>query len=211
MLVIAATMRQPITSSGSIRPARSAGSHRRSNANCGGAPPSNQSSVISRPSIAWAAIILHTMPAMPLTPCWPPPVITSISSSNGWSSCCIDSWRLKKQPPPFNESENRKLHGRQRRDAGGLRVPGSRADQIGDPLPANWILQDSIGYLLKHPVGRPAHHVRRCHASFSYQAGSWSQPRRVIAKVERRLLFITKNPNVGQVLQFAEDNIHSSG
>jgi len=26
--------------------------------------------------------------------------------------------------------------------------------------------------------------VRRCHASFSYQAGSWSQPRRVIAKVE---------------------------
>src|SRR5262249_15916486 len=33
-------------------------------------------------------------------------------------------------------------------------------------------------------VGRPAHHVRRCHASFSYQAGSWSKPRRVIAKVE---------------------------
>jgi hypothetical protein len=33
-------------------------------------------------------------------------------------------------------------------------------------------------------IGRPAHHVRRCHASFSYQAGSWSQPRRVIAKVE---------------------------
>jgi Transposase DDE domain group 1 len=26
--------------------------------------------------------------------------------------------------------------------------------------------------------------LRRCHASFSYQAGSWSQPRRVIAKVE---------------------------
>jgi hypothetical protein len=41
-----------------------------------------------------------------------------------------------------------------------------------------------IGYLLKRPVGRPAHHVRRCHASFSYQAGSWSKPRRVIAKVE---------------------------
>src|SRR5215472_4941602 len=33
-------------------------------------------------------------------------------------------------------------------------------------------------------VGRPPHHVRRCHASFSYQAGSWSKPRRVIAKVE---------------------------
>jgi len=51
-------------------------------------------------------------------------------------------------------------------------------------LPANQVLQSRIGYLLKRPVGRPAHHLRRCHASFSYQAGSWSQPRRVIAKVE---------------------------
>jgi hypothetical protein len=34
-------------------------------------------------------------------------------------------------------------------------------------LPANRVLQDSIGYLLKRPVGRPAQHVRRCHASFS--------------------------------------------
>ena len=38
--------------------------------------------------------------------------------------------------------------------------------------------QDRIAYLLKRPVGRPAHHVCRCHASFSYQAGSWSKPRR---------------------------------
>ena len=30
----------------------------------------------------------------------------------------------------------------------------------------------AIGYLLTRPVGRPAHHVRRSHASFSYQAGS---------------------------------------
>ena len=51
-------------------------------------------------------------------------------------------------------------------------------------LPANRVLQDRIGYLLKRPVGRPAHHVRRYHASFSYQARSWSKPRRVIAKVE---------------------------
>ena len=51
-------------------------------------------------------------------------------------------------------------------------------------LPANRVLQDRIGYLLKRPVGRPAHYVRQCHASFSYQAGSWSKPRRVIAKVE---------------------------
>jgi hypothetical protein len=27
-------------------------------------------------------------------------------------SCCLDSSRLKKQRPPFNGAENRKLHGR---------------------------------------------------------------------------------------------------
>ena len=42
-------------------------------------------------------------------------------------------------------------------------------------LPANRVLQDRIGYLLKRPVGRPAHHVRRCHASFSYQAAGASR------------------------------------
>jgi len=51
-------------------------------------------------------------------------------------------------------------------------------------LPANRILQDKIGYLITRPVGRPPNHVRRSHASFHYQAGSWKKPRRVIAKVE---------------------------
>ena len=51
-------------------------------------------------------------------------------------------------------------------------------------LPANNVLQDRIGYLLKRPVGRPLHEVRRFHASFSYQAQSWKKPRRVVAKVE---------------------------
>ena len=51
-------------------------------------------------------------------------------------------------------------------------------------LPANHILQRRIGYLLKRPVGRPSNDVCRSHASFTYQAGSRSQPRRVIAKVE---------------------------
>jgi hypothetical protein len=51
-------------------------------------------------------------------------------------------------------------------------------------LPANRVLQDRIGYLLKRPVGRPPNEVRRFHASFTYQAGSWTKPRRVIAKVE---------------------------
>jgi Transposase DDE domain group 1 len=51
-------------------------------------------------------------------------------------------------------------------------------------LPANSILQSKIGYLLKRPVGRPPHELRRYFASFSYQAQSWSKPRRVAAKVE---------------------------
>src|SRR5262245_19466945 len=51
-------------------------------------------------------------------------------------------------------------------------------------LPAHQILQHRIGYLLKRPVGRPSNEVRRFHANFTYQAGSWTKPRRVIAKVE---------------------------
>ena len=51
-------------------------------------------------------------------------------------------------------------------------------------LPANSILQDRIGYLLKRPVGRPPHEVRRYYARFSYQAQSWKKARRVVAKVE---------------------------
>ena len=51
-------------------------------------------------------------------------------------------------------------------------------------LPTNPILQKSIAHLLTRPVGRPPNHVRRYHASFSYQAGSWDRKRRVVAKVE---------------------------
>jgi post-segregation antitoxin (ccd killing protein) len=51
-------------------------------------------------------------------------------------------------------------------------------------LPANAVLQVSIAHLLRRPVGRPPNHVRRYHASFSYQAGSWDRKRRVVAKVE---------------------------
>ena len=50
-------------------------------------------------------------------------------------------------------------------------------------LPANSILQDRIGYLLKRPVGRPPHEIRRYYARFSYQAQSWKKARRVVAKV----------------------------
>ena len=51
-------------------------------------------------------------------------------------------------------------------------------------LPANPVLQDKIGHLLKRPIGRPPHEVRRYYASFRYQAQSWNKPRHVVAKVE---------------------------
>jgi hypothetical protein len=51
-------------------------------------------------------------------------------------------------------------------------------------LPANQVLQNRIAYLLKAPVGRPPNEVRRYYANFSYQAASWTKPRRVVAKVE---------------------------
>ena len=51
-------------------------------------------------------------------------------------------------------------------------------------LKANAVLQENIAHLLSRPVGRPPNHVRRFHASFSYQAGSWDRKRRVVAKVE---------------------------
>jgi hypothetical protein len=51
-------------------------------------------------------------------------------------------------------------------------------------LPANRVLQERIGYLLNRPVGRPPNEVRRSYANFTYQAGSWTKPRRVVAKVE---------------------------
>jgi hypothetical protein len=51
-------------------------------------------------------------------------------------------------------------------------------------LPANQVLQNRIAYLLKRPVGRPPNQVRRYYANFTYQAASWTKPRRVVAKVE---------------------------
>ena len=63
-------------------------------------------------------------------------------------------------------------------------------------LPANRILQERIGHLLTRPIGRPPNEVRRSYANFTYQAGSWKKPRRVIAKVEWRELY----PRVGFIV-----------
>ena len=52
-------------------------------------------------------------------------------------------------------------------------------------LPANRVLRERIGHLLKRPASRPSNDVCRCYANFTYQAGSWSTPRRVVAKAVR--------------------------
>ena len=51
-------------------------------------------------------------------------------------------------------------------------------------LPANRVLQECIAHLLTRPVGRPPNKPQVFVASFSYQAQSWSKPRRVVARVE---------------------------
>ena len=51
-------------------------------------------------------------------------------------------------------------------------------------LPTNAVLPAQIAHLLTRPVGRPPNHVRVFHASFSYQAATWSKPCRIVAKVE---------------------------
>jgi len=51
-------------------------------------------------------------------------------------------------------------------------------------LPANDILYDKIRHLLTRPVGRPPKKPIVLLYEFPYQAASWNQPRRVVAKVE---------------------------
>ena len=51
-------------------------------------------------------------------------------------------------------------------------------------LPANNILYREIEHLMKRPVGRPSFKPKVFYHSFPYQAQSWNQARRVVAKVE---------------------------
>src|SRR5262245_24772452 len=82
-------------------------------------------------------------------------------------------------------------------------------------LPANQVLQAQIAPLLRRPVGRPPHYVRRFYASFRYRAQSWNRERRVVAKVVwhpgelyPRVGFIVTNlarQEGGRLLQRARD------
>ena len=51
-------------------------------------------------------------------------------------------------------------------------------------LKANAVLEREIEHFLTRPVGRPSHKPNVFYHSFQYQAKSWQQPRRVVAKVE---------------------------
>ena len=51
-------------------------------------------------------------------------------------------------------------------------------------IKANTVLEREIEHLLTRPVGRPSHKPKVFYHSFQYQAKSWHQPRRVVAKVE---------------------------
>ena len=80
-------------------------------------------------------------------------------------------------------------------------------------LPANDVLQREIEHLLTRPVGRPSKKPVVWYHDFMYQAASWDQARRVVAKVEwhqgelfPRVGFIVTNlsgglPAGGAVLQ----------
>jgi len=51
-------------------------------------------------------------------------------------------------------------------------------------LRANKVLERRIAHLLRRRPGRPSNQVERHYANFTYQAKSWSKPRRVVAKIE---------------------------
>jgi len=51
-------------------------------------------------------------------------------------------------------------------------------------LPANDNLERKVAQLLKRPVGRPSYQPVVRYQSFLYQAASWKQARRIVAKVE---------------------------
>ena len=51
-------------------------------------------------------------------------------------------------------------------------------------IKANAVLEREIEHLLTRPVGRPSRRPKVFYHSFQYQAKSWHQPRRLVAKVE---------------------------
>jgi Transposase DDE domain group 1 len=59
-----------------------------------------------------------------------------------------------------------------------------RSVQYAIRMPANENLEWEIADFLVRPPGRPSHKPLVRYRSFQYQAGSWTKPRRIVAKVE---------------------------
>jgi hypothetical protein len=77
------------------------------------------------------------------------------------------------------------------------------ADGVRDRVAGQPGLEEKIGYLLRHPLGRPPHEVRRYYASFSAsairrRAGKSRGVRRVVAKVEWHP--VERYPRVGVIV-----------
>ena len=64
------------------------------------------------------------------------------------------------------------------------RVLEKEGDHYAIRIKANAVLEREIEHLLISPVGRPLRRPKVIYHSFQYQAASWHQPRRVVAKVE---------------------------
>jgi hypothetical protein len=78
------------------------------------------------------------------------------------------------------DSSESPLHGQQE----GSAYNGHFESVYYHRMPANENLEWEIAELLFRPPGRPSRKpLVRC-KSFQYQAGSWTQPRRIVAKVE---------------------------
>ncbi len=63
----------------------------------------------------------------------------------------------------------------------------ARGVQYAIRIPADEHLEWEIADLLVRPPGRPSRKPLVRSTSFAYQAGSWTQPRRVVAKVEHHV------------------------
>src|SRR5262249_46039158 len=74
--------------------------------------------------------------------------------------------------------------GRSLCNARGLRVSGGGADQIRDPATGQPDSAEQDRLSAHAPSRTTSAPCAPFHANFSYQAGTWTKPRRVIAKVE---------------------------
>src|SRR6185295_17673609 len=106
-----------------------------------------------------------------------------------WSKEFLEAGKRRLSGDTARAAINSEVQGSAAAGAGG--EGGCRRAGAGAPAAQKSMIADGGDEAMrypasekKHPVGRPSNEVRRFHANFTYQAGTWSKPRRVIAKVE---------------------------